>query len=69
MSALPDGLPDTCLGCYEEEVSALPDGTVRMCLTQDGITACTYVSSHHLVAGKWEYLRANIRRQAQRAYD
>ena len=41
-----------------QEISTLPDGTVRMCLTEDGITACTYVSSHHLVEDKWGYLKA-----------
>ena len=52
-----------------QEISTLPDGTVRMCLTQDGITACTYVSSHHLVEDKWGYLKASIKRQAERAYE
>jgi hypothetical protein len=51
-----------------QEISTLPDGTVRMCLTEAGITACTYVSSHHLVEGKWAYLKENIDRQAQRAF-
>ena len=54
--------------CVNQEISTLPDGTVRMCLTQDGITACTYVSSHHLVEDKWGYLKASIKRQAERAY-
>ena len=52
-----------------KEISTLPDGTVRMCLEQDGITACTYVSSHHLVEDKGGYLRESIRRQAERAYE
>ena len=52
-----------------KEISTLPDGTVRMCLTQDGITACTYVSSHHLLEDKWGYLRQSIKRQAERAYE
>jgi transketolase C-terminal domain/subunit len=52
-----------------KEISTLPDGTVRMCLTEDGITACTYVSSHHLVEDKWGYLRQSIKRQAERAYE
>ena len=69
MSELPDGLPNTCLDCSEQEISTLPDGTVRMCLTEDGITACTYVSSHHLVEDKWGYLKESIRRQAERAYE
>ena len=40
-----------------------------MCLTEAGITACTYVSSHHLVEDKWGYLKENIKRQAERAYE
>lgn len=43
--------------------ATLPDGQVRVCLTEDDITACTYVSSMHLVDEKEGQLRASIERQ------
>lgn len=39
----------------------------QVCLTEDGITQCTFVSSMHLVDGKEHQLRAAIKREALRA--
>jgi hypothetical protein len=36
----------------------------KVCLTEDGITECTFVSSMHLVDGKKTQLRNAIKRQA-----
>jgi len=46
-----------------------PDGTYRVCLSENGITACTYVSSAHLCDEKERQLRNAITTQAQRAFD
>ena len=37
---------------------------IRVCLEVDGLHACCYVSSEHLVAGKEKGLRAAINRKA-----
>ena len=44
-------------------VITLGDGCVRVCLEAHGITACTTVSSHHLVEDKFAQLQAAIERQ------
>lgn len=44
-------------------VISLGDGCVRVCLEVDGFTACTTVSSHHLVEDKFAQLQAAIERQ------
>ena len=41
-----------------------PAGGYRVCLTENGITACCYCDSIHTAYGKEKYLRANIDRQA-----
>ena len=40
----------------------------QVCLTEDGITECTFVSSMHLVDGKEPQLRAAIKRRALNAF-
>jgi len=49
------------------DLEHLDDDCIRVCLTQDGITACTTVSSHHLTWEKEAVLRAAIAREAARA--
>lgn len=44
-------------------VISLGDGCVRVCLEVDGFTACTTVSSYHLVEDKFAQLQAAIERQ------
>ncbi len=51
------------------DLEHLDDDCIRVCLTQDGITACTVVSSMHLVEGKRRQLEAAITREAMRAFD
>lgn len=41
--------------------------TIKVCLTENGLTACCYVTSEHLVAQKEKHLRAAIGRMAWRA--
>ena len=52
----------------EKSVETLPDGSVKVILSENGITAACYVSSHHLVEDKWGYLQEAINRQAARAF-
>jgi hypothetical protein len=47
----------------ELELETMPDDQVKVCLTDRGITACTYVSSMHLVEDKRKQLKAAINRQ------
>jgi hypothetical protein len=46
----------------------LPDGSIRVCLTEDGFTACTTVASAHLIESKWPQLQQSIAKQATEAY-
>jgi hypothetical protein len=41
---------------------------IRVCLTVDGIHACCFVSSEHLVAGKEKSLREAVNRKAWATY-
>jgi hypothetical protein len=50
------------------DLEQLDDGCIRVCLTEDGITACTTVSSHHLTWEKEADLRAAIAREAAAAF-
>ena len=50
-------------------VTKQPDGTLRVCLTECGITACCDVSSAHLVESHLPQLRESIFKQALRAYE
>ena len=45
-------------------LSTLDDGCVKVCLSEEGITACCIVSSHHLVEEKERQLRQAIIRTA-----
>jgi ATP-dependent helicase YprA (DUF1998 family) len=40
---------------------------IKVCLTENGLKACCFVSSEHLVAEKEKHLRAAIARMAWRA--
>ena len=51
------------------DLEQLDDDCIRVCLTRDGITACTTVSSHHLVEDKRPQLEAAINREAARAFN
>ena len=46
-----------------------PSGGYRVCLKENGIEACCYCDSMHTAYSKEQYLRANIQRQAARAYE
>ena len=48
------------------DLETLDDGQIKVCLTEDQVTACCYVSSMHLVDEKEEQLRAAIKRQVER---
>ena len=41
-----------------------PTGGYRVCLTENGITACCYCDSMHVAYAKERYLRDAINRQA-----
>jgi hypothetical protein len=51
------------------DLEQLDDGCIRVCLTEDGITACTTVSSFHLVEDKRAQLEAAIAREALDAFN
>ena len=51
-----------------KSTETLPDGSVKVILEENGITAACYVSSHHLVEDKWAYLKEAIDRQAAKAF-
>ena len=51
------------------DLEHLDDDCIRVCLTQDGITACTVVSSMHLVEDKRKQLEAAIKREALNAFN
>ena len=53
----------------EKSTETLPDGSVKVILKDNGITAACYVSSHHLVEDKWAYLQEAINRQAAKAFE
>jgi hypothetical protein len=46
------------------DLEHLDDDCIRVCLTEDGITACTVVSSMHLVEDKRRQLEAAIAKEA-----
>lgn len=50
------------------DVHHLDDGCYKVCLTEDGITNCTVVSSAHLVDEKEGQLKAANARAAASAY-
>ena len=51
------------------EIFPTEDGCLKVCLTEDGITKCTFVSSHHLVLSKGKGLRAAVKRAAAKAFE
>jgi len=51
------------------QTEVLEDGCVKVCLTEDNITECCIVSSHHLVDGKKKQLRNAIASTAAKAYE
>ena len=51
------------------DVTTTPDDALKVCLTEHGITKCTYVSSFHLVQDKEKGLRAAITRAAVKAFE
>lgn len=53
----------------ERSTETLPDGSVKVILSENGITAACYVSSHHLVDDKWAYLQEAINRQAMKVFE
>jgi hypothetical protein len=42
------------------DLETLKDGCIKVCLTEDGITQCCTVSSHHLVEEKRRQLKQAI---------
>lgn len=51
------------------DVTSTDDDMYKVCLTENGITKCTYVSSFHLVQEKEKGLRAAINRAAAKAFE
>ena len=51
------------------QVDVLDNELIRVCLEEDGITNCCYVSSYHLTEEKARHLRAANARAAAAAYD
>ena len=51
------------------DITTTPDDALKVCLTENGITKCTFVSSFHLVQDKEKGLRAAINRAAAKAFE
>ena len=51
------------------DITTQPDGSLRVCLTESGITACCLVASAQLVDSCLPRLRESIFKQALRAYE
>jgi hypothetical protein len=51
------------------DITTTEDDCLKVCLTEDGITKCTFVSSMHLVQDKEKGLRAAIKRAAAKAFE
>ena len=51
------------------DITSTEDDCLKVCLTEDGITKCCFVSSSHLVDGKVAGLRAAIKRAAVEAFE
>jgi len=51
------------------DVTSTDDDMYKVCLTENGITKCTFVSSFHLVQDKEKGLRAAITRAAAKAFE
>lgn len=51
------------------DITSTEDDCLKVCLTENGITKCTFVSSMHLVQDKEKGLRAAITRAAAKAFE
>ena len=51
------------------DITTTEDDCLKVCLTENGITKCCFVSSFHLVDGKEKGLRAAINRAAAKAFE
>jgi hypothetical protein len=51
------------------DVHQLEDGCYKVCLSEDGITSCTVVSSMHLVEDKVPQLKRANKTAALEAFD
>ena len=51
------------------DVTTTEDDCLKVCLTENGITKCCFVSSAHLVQDKERHLRAAINRAAAKAFE
>jgi len=50
------------------ETEVLPDGCIKVCYEEDGLRACSFVSSFHLVDQKEQQLKDMVRGMAKAAY-
>ena len=50
------------------DLETLDDGCIRCCLTENGFTSCTIVSSHHLIESKRKYLHDSNLRKAMESF-
>jgi hypothetical protein len=51
------------------DLETLKDGCIKVCLTEDGITQCCTVSSHHLVEEKRRQLKQAIVKEAIKSFE
>jgi len=51
------------------DVTSTEDDCLKVCLTENGMTKCTFVSSFHLVQDKERHLRNAINRAAAKAFE
>lgn len=51
------------------DITSTDDDCLKVCLTENGITECCFVSSMHLVHGKERQLRNAINRAAAKAFE
>ena len=51
------------------DITTTEDDCLKVCLTENGITKCCFVSSMHLVQDKEKGLRAAINRAAAKAFE
>jgi hypothetical protein len=51
------------------DLETLKDGCIKVCLTEEGITKCCIVSSHHLVEEKYTQLKRAIVKEAIKSFE
>ena len=51
------------------ETEVLADGSIKVCYEEDGVRACSFVSSFHLVDEKEGQLKKMVRGMAEAAYE